>query len=139
MVKGKKLRYRELQARLHESADERRRLAAKLQAHLSQGFSVDSFPEVTRGTLKRLFELYPEEFDSDERELATLKGMLFWENVGKKQATGECLGNSQAWRFNMSARYGWTDKIDVTAKHSGAVAVEVVNYGAANGSSSVDG
>ena len=134
-MKGRKLTYREIQARLQESPDDRRKLFQKLIQHVSQGFSKDSFPEVTRKTLNRLFECYPDEFDEEEYHIALNKGMHFWENVGRKQSTGECLGNSSAWKFNMSARYGWSDKVDVKAEHSGNVAVQVVNYGTPSDSS----
>ncbi len=56
------------------------------------------------------------------------EGRQAWEEIGHKQANGQCLGNSRTWFYNMANRYGWRDKIEVEAEHKGQVQVQVVSY-----------
>lgn len=124
----KSLSFRERQKQLRENPIERRKMFERLLKHVEAGFSIDSFAEITKNTLEEFFKKYPDEMCNEELTFSLKKGMHMWENIGKKQSTGECLGNSQAWRFNMGARYGWSDKIDLKAEHSGSIAVSVVSY-----------
>lgn len=124
----KALSFKERQKQLREDPIERRKMFERLLKHVEAGFSIDSFAEITKNSLQEWFKTFPDEINEEELTFSLKKGMHMWENIGKKQSTGECLGNSQAWRFNMGARYGWSDKIDLKAEHSGSIAVSVVSY-----------
>lgn len=127
-MKGKKLSYKERKEKLESDAGERRKLFKQLQDHVAQGLSVESFPEVTKNTLKSYFERYPNEFCMEELELSLLKGRVAWEEIGYRQANGQCLGNSRTWYYNMMNRYGWTEKAQVETEHKGSVNVNIVSY-----------
>ena len=79
-------------------------------------------------TIKRYLEAYKEEFVQEELEDAMREGKQTWEDIGHKQATGNCLGNSRTWYYNMSNRYGWSDRQHVETEHKGAVSVNVISY-----------
>lgn len=127
-MKGRKLTYKEKIEKLESDASERRRVASALCAHLAEGYSVESFSELTTNSLKRYMNLYKEEFVPEEIELAAKKGQDMWEGIGKKQATGDCLGNSRSWWLNMAQRYKWSDRVNVETEHKGAIAVNIVSY-----------
>lgn len=127
-MKGKKLSYKEKVAKLEASANERRKLFDRLLAHLSRGYSFESFSEVSSRWLRRMLEVHKEDFSEEEIEQAMSQGRAWWEDVGHRQANGQCLGNSRTWYYNMSNRYGWREKVDVQAEHKGQVAVSIVSY-----------
>lgn len=94
--------------------------------HVRQGFSIDSFKhlseEDTRAALEKgLFCL-------KALEQALREGKGYWEGLGRAQSNGTCIGNSKSWYYNMSNRYGWRDRFDVTAEHKGNIEVSIVNY-----------
>ena len=127
-MKGKKLSYQERVLKLESDASERRRVASALCKHLSEGYSVESFSELTTNSLKRYMNLYKEEFIPEEIELAVQQGRDMWESIGRKQATGDCLGNSRTWWLNMAHRYKWSDRVNIETEHKGSVAVNIVSY-----------
>ena len=100
----------------------------ELMVHLQQGFSVDSFETLSAFEIEKYLTMYPQEFLRDELESSMRAGKGNWESIGRRQADGSCLGNSRSWFYNMANRYGWRDKIDLEAEHSGAVSVNIVNY-----------
>ena len=127
-MKGRKLTHKERVEKLESDASERRRICNALCAHLSEGYSFESFSEISTNSLKRYMNLYKEEFDQEEIEIARQKGRDAWERIGHAQANGQCLGNSRTWFYNMSNRFGWRDKIDIEAEHKGNLAVNIVSY-----------
>jgi len=128
MVKGRKLTYKERVSKLESDASERRRVATALCKHLAEGFSVESFSELTTNSLKRYMNLYKEEFIPEEIELAAQQGRDMWESIGRKQAMGDCLGNSRTWWLNMAHRYKWSDRVNIETEHKGNIAVNIVSY-----------
>jgi hypothetical protein len=127
-LKGKKLSYKERIKRLEEEPKERRKMFERLCGHVAKGYSFESFSEVTTKSLREYFKAYPEEFSQEEFELAMQKGRDLWEDIGHRQASGSCLGNSRTWYYNMSNRYGWSDKVQVEAEHKGSMAVNIISY-----------
>ena len=127
-MKGKRLTYKEKLARLHASKPERVALCSRLCQHLASGFSIDSFNEITADNMRTILEAYSEDFPRDDIECAMQAGRAMWENLGYKQAAGTCLGNSRTWFYNMSNRYGWSERTESKHEHKGAVAVQVVQY-----------
>jgi len=127
-MKGKKLTYKERVEKLESDSNERKRLCASLCRHLAEGFSFESFSEVSKNTLDRLRKSYVQDFDGEEIEQALMQGRDTWERIGKRQAMGDCLGNSRSWWLNMVARYNWRDKVDVQAEHNGNLNVSIVSY-----------
>lgn len=127
-MKGRKLTYKERVEKLESDSSERRRVASALCKHLSEGYSVESFSELTTNSLKRYMNLYKEEFIPEEIELAVQQGRDMWESIGRKQATGDCLGNSRTWWLNMAHRYKWSDRVNIETEHKGSVAVNIVSY-----------
>lgn len=110
----------------------RSKVFQKLVDHIISGYSLDCFVEIGKEGILKCFELYPLEFKTELYETALRHGKKNWEDIGKKQATGHCLGNSRAWVYNMINRYNWSDKLQVDANVKGQVAVQVVNYSPVN-------
>lgn len=127
-MKGKKLTLKEREEKLEADKNERRKLCKAFCEHLAEGLSKESFSDVHYQTIERYMKLYPEEFPQEEIQLAAVKGREYWERIGKRQANGECLGNSRTWFYNMANRFGWREKIEVEAEHKGQVNVNVISY-----------
>ena len=128
MTKGKKVTASEYKERLEADATERRQLFKELCAHLAEGLSIECFPSVSDHTLSKMFKDYPQDFDKEELSIALKKGRDWWENIGKHQANGTCMGNSRTWYYNMSNRYGWSDRQQIDSNVKGEVSVNVISY-----------
>ena len=128
MSKGKKVSSRERVDRARVSAEERRKIFSELCKHLRCGYSLDCFEALSNSSISSFLKEYPLEFVQEDFETALRVGKQGWENIGRRQSDGTCLGNSRSWYYNMSNRYGWRDKVDVEAEHSGSIVVQVVNY-----------
>ena len=127
-MKGRKATYKERVSKIEADKSERRKVFEKLLAHLRRGYSLESFAELSTVSIRKYINLFKEEFVEEELDEAMRQGRLAWEDIGHKQATGACLGNSRTWYYNMANRYGWRDKLDLQAEHKGQVAVSVVSY-----------
>lgn len=103
-------------------------LFAQLCKHVSQGYSIDCFYQLDHQTIAKYLDIYPEEFVREDLEIAKRAGKRAWEEIGRRQSNGECLGNSKSWYYNMCNRYNWTDKVEAKLEHTGQVAVQVINY-----------
>lgn len=112
---------------IHDSK-ERRKIFEELLEHIESGFSLDSFGMMSAETIREWCVRYPNEFIQEEIDDALRCGKDSWEKIGYKQAVGACLGNSRTWYYNMSNRYGWTERSKVDADVKQAVAVQVVSY-----------
>lgn len=127
-MKGRKMSAKEQMEKLESDKNERRKIFRELCNHVSAGYSLESFAPLSLPAIKRYQNLYIDDFPGDELEHALRRGRLEWESIGKRQSTGDCLGNSRSWYYNMANRYGWRDKLDVEAEHKGSVNVNVVSY-----------
>lgn len=127
-MKGKKLSLKEKMEKLEADRNERRRLFKALCDHVSGGLSIESFSEVSDHTIYRFLKEFPGEFDKEELDLAKKKGREYWEDIGRRQANGNCLGNSRTWFYNMANRFQWREKLDIEAEHKGQVNINVVSY-----------
>jgi hypothetical protein len=134
-MKGKKITVKERLALLEKNAAERRKLCKSLCSHLEKGLSMDCFPEVHYQTIERYIKSFPEEFPREEIELALVKGKHWWEEIGRLQSNGNCIGNSRSWYYNMVNRFGWHEKAHIESEHKGSVNVSVVSYASANAAS----
>lgn len=119
---------RDVNKKLEADVEYRKEIFEKLLEHVRGGFSMDSFSEISEGSVKNCVGRFPGEFDANMLERAVREGKHGWEKIGRDQATGKCLGNSRSWYYNMAHRYGWSDRVDARVEHSGSVAVEVVSY-----------
>jgi hypothetical protein len=106
----------------------RKELFKKLCRHVRVGYSLDCFSELSETTCRKYLETYPEEWPREEFEKALRDGKQAWEDIGKRQAMGTCMGNSRSWYYNMSNRYGWRDRVDVEADTRSTLQVQVVSY-----------
>lgn len=127
-MKGKKLTAKERLAKLALDKTERRKIFKELCDHLAAGLSLDAFVPLSPNTVRSYFKLYPEEFCQEEYDNAMRSGRSYWEVIGKRQASGDCLGNSRTWFYNMSNRFGWREKVEVEAEHKGQVSINVISY-----------
>lgn len=127
-MKGKKLTLSERKAKLEADKTERRKVFNELLRHIQAGYSLESFDLLSPNTVRGYFVKYPEEFVQEEYDASLRKGRGFWEDIGKRQANGQCLGNSRTWFLNMANRFGWREKIEVEAEHKGSLNVNVVSY-----------
>ena len=121
--------YQAWKAEVLQSQTKRQRVCKELKKHLAEGLSINCFTGCGGRLLQRLIKEFPEDFDLEDIDYAKDKGMNWWEKLGKSQASGENCGNSRTWFYNMSNRYGWSDKVDLKADIKGNVNVSVVNYG----------
>jgi hypothetical protein len=128
MAKGKKLSSSELDTLLKESPSERKRIFRELQKHIESGYSLDCFTWMSDNAIMEFLKVYPDEFSERELYDSMRKAKAMWEDIGKRQAFGTCLGNSRSWFYNMSNRYGWSERSKVDQEVKGNVSVSIVNY-----------
>lgn len=121
-------RVKEIKERLHACEKFRGEMFNKYLSHIEQGLSLDCFGLISKKLIDELIEKYPEEWCKDDIERSFEEGKRSWEVLGRKQADGTCLGNSRTWFYNMSHRYKWSDRVDITSQNNHAVSVNVVNY-----------
>lgn len=86
-----------------------------LIAHMSKGFSFQSFAAIADVHLDTLYEwakVHPE--FSEAKNVAFQKNLLFWEQEGIKGLWGSEKErfNSTVWIFNMKNRHRWRDRYD---------------------------
>ena len=115
-------------ARCAHDAKYRERLFKEICKHIASGYSIDCFFHLDHQTISKYLDIYPKEFVRVELEQAKRAGKRAWEDIGRAQSNGECLGNSKSWYYNMCNRYGWTDKVETKIDHAGQIAVQVINY-----------
>lgn len=127
-MKGKKLTAKELKAKLEQDKKKRIEIFKELCAHLKKGYSLDCFVPLSEQSIRTYLTKYPEEFDRAEFELSLRQAKQSWEDIGYRQSTGSCVGNSRSWYYNMVNRYGWREKIDIEAEHKGDMKVSIVSY-----------
>lgn len=128
-MKGKKMTTKERIQKLENDKNERKKIFKELCEHVASGFSLDCFPPLNVNSIQRYLNLFKEEFIQEELDMAMRQGKISWEEIGRRQANGQCMGNSRSWYYNMANRYGWREKIDIEAEHKGNVNVSIVNYG----------
>lgn len=127
-MKGKKMTIIERQKKIESDIPERKRLFKELRDHLAKGLSLDCFSALSKETIFSYCEKYPDEFNKEELQQSVRDGRDWWENIGRSQANGSCMGNSRTWYYNMSNRYGWRDKVDIESDNKHHVNVNVVSY-----------
>ncbi len=98
------------------TARARRKVCAEFCAHIAAGYSIDSFPDADRRTIRYYAEQFPEDFPPARLEEAARRGLLEWERIGKDGARGELAKfNASAWTFAMKNRAGWRDRTEPEA------------------------
>jgi hypothetical protein len=112
-----------------DSLPAKEKLFKLLCKHVSDGFSYDCFPYCSDKLLNTLFRDFPAVFCQETFNNSLKQGKLAWEDIGRRQANGSCMGNSRAWVYNMINRYRWSDKLEVSADVKGKLDVSIVNYG----------
>jgi hypothetical protein len=127
-MKGRKLTNKERVEKLEQDKNERSKIFKELCAHIAGGLSLESFSLLSPNSVRTYLSKYPEEFCQEELDNAMRQGRAYWESIGKRQANGECLGNSRTWFYNMANRFGWREKLEVEAEHKGQVNVSIVSY-----------
>jgi hypothetical protein len=138
-MKGKKDTGSERKKKAENCEVERRKIFKELLTHIEAGYSINCFPAISETTIDKWMKLYSKEFNEEDLQAAIRKGQAGWEIIGRRQSTGECLGNSRSWFYNMAHRYKWSDKVDVSLEHKGQVNISVVNYGDATSSQTYQG
>ena len=128
MARGKKVTGSERRALLATDAGERKKIFKELCLHISAGYSLDCFPPLSEIKIVEFMKTYPLEFVAEDLADAMRSGKEGWEEIGRRQADGNCLGNSRSWYYNMCNRYNWHEKAQIDTKHEGQVTVNVVNY-----------
>jgi len=101
----------------------------ELCKHVESGSSPQGFEWISPNTAVKYFDMYPEEFRKDRYEISLRKGFDWWESVGKRQTLGTCPGNSRTWYYNMSNKYGWSDRQQIQSDSKVTTQVQIVNYG----------
>ena len=137
-MKGKKMTASERIAKLESDKIERRKIFKELCEHVGKGYSIESFPPLSVESVRKYLNTFKEEFVQEELNNAMRQGRDWWEGIGRRQASGDCLGNSRTWFYNMANRYGWREKIDIEAEHKGQVNVNVISYATKKASDSTE-
>lgn len=112
---------------LESDSDYRSWVFKKLLTHISGGYSLESFPWLGKDKIESLMEWAPE-FDREALEEALRKNLHLWESIGKKQSTGELIGNSRSWYYNMCNRHGWRERAEIKQETTSNLKIEVVRY-----------
>jgi len=121
---------------LNTDAEYRKLTFKKLLQHIRGGYSIDCFTTMSAEKIELFLNQYPLEFIREELDEAIRDAKQGWEEIGRKQSNGTCLGNSRSWYYNMSNRYGWSERAQVKQEHTGSIKVDVVNYADTRSSSS---
>lgn len=127
-MKGKKMNCIERKKKIESDINERKRVFKELCNHLKEGLSMECFSDLSIPSIKLYLQKYPDEFKEELIEKSFREGRNMWENIGRSQSNGSCLGNSRSWYYNMANRYGWREKLEVEAEHKGNVNINVVSY-----------
>lgn len=127
-MRGKKLSVKERRIKIEADKIERRKVFAELCKHVEDGYSMDCFSALSITSIKEFLERFPNEFIEEELQNSVRKAKTYWEDLGKRQARGDCLGNSRSWYYNMVNRYGWREKVEIEAEHKGQLSINVVSY-----------
>jgi hypothetical protein len=92
----------------------RQKACAVFCAHIAAGYSLESFPEADRKTIRYYAEQFPEDFPPEKLEEAARRGLLEWERIGKEGSSGTLARfNASAWSLNMKNRVGWRDRSEI--------------------------
>lgn len=127
-MKGRKMSSQEKGRKFEEDKTYRREVFVNLLKHLEKGYSLDCFEECSDDSIRKYLKLYKDEWSQEELSQAQRKGKGLWEDIGFRQANGQCIGNSRSWFYNMANRYGWREKLDIEQEHKGQVSVNIVSY-----------
>lgn len=124
----KRVKCRAQEGAIESDSIYRRKVFKDLLQHIKDGFSLDCFSELSEMSIWEYIKIYPLEFVRGELDAAIRQAKQGWEDIGRRQSNGTCIGNSRSWYYNMSNRYGWRDKVDVANEHKGEVNITVVDY-----------
>lgn len=98
-----------------DTPEKRKALCEAYIIHKTKGYSDASFIECDMKTFKNYREKYPVDFPSEQLEAAERIGQNFWETIGIDGTQGKIKNyNSDSWKFNMSNRFKWKIREDVT-------------------------
>lgn len=112
----------------YKTPEERQALCKAYCEHISKGLSDTCFPECDMETFKDYRGKFAVDFDSDAITTAQRKRQLFWETIGINGTLGiphsykakngiekeSKQFNAMSWKYNMSNRFGWKERNDVT-------------------------
>ncbi len=104
-MRGKRLGAKERIQKLKDDKSFRREIFRDLCVHLRQGRGIVTFPEISEGVIGECIKTYPDEFVREELDEALREGYRTWEDIGIKQSTGHCIGNSRSWFYNMANKH----------------------------------
>lgn len=105
-------------AKKFKTPAQRKKMCKAWCAHISKGFSKESFPLCDPQTFKKYAQKYPKEFDTIKIQEAERQNRIFWENQGVEGLWGGKKFNPTVWIFNMKNRFrdDWRDSQDLTSK-----------------------
>lgn len=100
-----------------DTEEKRKAFCAAYCSHRKEGYSKESFHH--KGSGIKVFDDYkvkfPLEFPTDMIQEAEIENLRFWEEAGIQGMRGKIKGyNSDSWKFNMSNRFKWKMREDVT-------------------------
>lgn len=127
-MKGKRISPREYKARLEVDENHRSQCFRDLLKHIEDGYGISCYEKISHLEIQDMIKRFPNEFDEEALFESMRKANMFWEDIGKRQANGTCMGNSRSWYYNMVNKYGWREKVEVEATHKGAISVNIVSY-----------
>jgi hypothetical protein len=100
----------------------------RLLKHIGRGLSFEGFADLSMHTIEKYLEKYPEEFNRERYQKALKKGRSWWESIGQRQTEGTCNGNSRTWYYNMSNKYGWSERQQVQADTKTSGTINIISY-----------
>ena len=102
----------------------------KVTAHMSKGFSFESFAATLNCSLQTIRTWVQSRDDFFEaRERGYIASQKFWEELGINGASGRIKEfNVTCWIFNMKNRFGWRDRQDIYTSQKAEVVITPENY-----------
>lgn len=98
----------------YKTSEERKGLCERYCAHISSGYSKESFVECDHKTVERYAAEYPDDLPAEKLQAAFSASRLFWEKAGLDGMFGKIEGfSAPTWIFNMKNRHGWRDQKEV--------------------------
>ena len=107
-----------------ETREDRRELCQAFCEHLATGYTPDSFPDASPTALAHYISKYPEDFPEEALGRAMRQCRLIWETIGIEGIKGNLPHfQGSAWGFVMKNLFRWSDRIEVTEKRQGLLAI----------------
>jgi hypothetical protein len=101
-----------------KTSKERQDVFKRFCDHVSDGYSIRSFPEASDETMHRYMKVYPDDCPIEEYHASRRRAQMLYEVEGRKILTAENTSSASAtiYKFEMVNKFNYTLKEEVTHK-----------------------